>query len=105
MRFPLLDKSFSDLGSRARLQLIPSPASKSSTDRRAKAPNARQDSPANAAAFPLTFRGKVYAAGQRLPCEAEDAHLNGLRRSLQRRLMGLNLPEPESDRALESKSA
>ncbi len=47
----------------------------------------------------------AFAAEQRLPCEREDAHLNGLRRSLQRRVMGLNFPKPELEDVIESRIA
>lgn len=49
-----------------------------------------------AAACKLTFQGHAYTASQRLPFESDDAHLTGLKRSLERRMLGLNVVRPVS---------
>lgn len=61
--------------------------------------------PRTTVSYELTERGGAFVSGQRLPCEREDAHLNGLRRSLERRTLGLNFPKAAAERFEASKTA
>ena len=104
MRFPSA-ASRSTLDLRTGLQLVPSSIARLTNSRDHMDGNGTHSSTANPSACLLTYGGKVYSPGERLPCEPVDAHLNGLRRSLQRRVMGLNFPGSEVSEASQTKSA